>query len=136
MTIDRRALLGGMTGAALLAPFLALERAMAQHAGHAPAAGSPSLEEQQAMAALQDRSAELARIKDENDPDAQAERDERDILGRLNEGASGQGDDVEIPDEIERQRAREILEAIREKLGENSSPEIERRYLERLLDIQ
>ena len=33
-------------------------------------------------------------------------------------------------------RAREILEAIREKLGENSSPEIERRYLERLLDIQ
>lgn len=43
MTINRRALLGGMTGAAVLAPFLALERAMAQangkggtdaHAGH------------------------------------------------------------------------------------------------------
>jgi len=53
MTLDRRALLGGMTGAALLAPFLAVERAMAQHANHTPAAGSPSLEEQQAMAAHQ-----------------------------------------------------------------------------------
>ena len=58
MTLDRRALLGGMTGAALLAPFLAVERAMAQsgsgHSGHTPAAGSPSLEEQQAMAARHD----------------------------------------------------------------------------------
>lgn len=43
MTMNRRALLGGLTGAAMLAPFLALERAMAQadgktsanpHAGH------------------------------------------------------------------------------------------------------
>lgn len=54
MTIDRRGLLGGMTGAALLAPFLAVERAMAQaagHEGHTPAAGNPSLAEQKAMAA-------------------------------------------------------------------------------------
>jgi len=57
--MDRRALLGGMTGAALLAPFLALERAMAQHAGHTPAAGSPSLEEQQAMAEHQRMMQEL-----------------------------------------------------------------------------
>lgn len=54
MTLDRRALLGGMTGAAMLAPFFAIEKAMAQHAGHTPAAGSPSLEEQQAMAARHD----------------------------------------------------------------------------------
>lgn len=60
MTINRRALLGGMTGAAMLAPFLAIERAMAQHAGHRDhgghggAAGSPSLEEQQAMKARHD----------------------------------------------------------------------------------
>lgn len=63
MTLDRRALLGGMTGAALLAPYLALEKAMAQtagsHAGHTPAAGSPSLEEQQAMAAHQQSMQEL-----------------------------------------------------------------------------
>lgn len=60
MTINRRALLGGMTGAAMLAPFLAIERAMAQHAGHCDhgghggATGSPSLEEQQAMKARHD----------------------------------------------------------------------------------
>lgn len=59
MTLDRRALLGGMTGAAMLAPFLAVERAMAQHANHTPAAGSPSLEEQQAMAAHQKSMQEL-----------------------------------------------------------------------------
>ncbi len=41
-----------------------------------------------------------------------------------------------MPDEIDVQRAREILEAIRKKLGENAGPELERRYLERLLDIQ
>ena len=33
-------------------------------------------------------------------------------------------------------RAREILEAIREKLGNNPPGETEKRYLERLLDIQ
>ncbi|XOV90627.1 MAG: DJ-1/PfpI family protein [Pseudomonadota bacterium] len=55
MTIDRRALLGGLTGAAMLAPFLAIERAMAQHSEHPPpAAGSPSREGQQAMAARHD----------------------------------------------------------------------------------
>jgi len=47
--IDRRALLGGMTGATLLAPYLAIQNAMAAQA-NAPAAGSPSLEEQKAMA--------------------------------------------------------------------------------------
>ncbi|WP_285712689.1 DJ-1/PfpI family protein [Erythrobacter oryzae] len=59
MTLDRRALLGGITGAALLTPYIALEKAMAQHAGHTPAAGSPSLEEQQAMAAHQQSMQEL-----------------------------------------------------------------------------
>jgi putative intracellular protease/amidase len=47
MTIERRTLIQGMTGAALLAPFLAIERAMAQHAGHAPS-GDPSQEEMMA----------------------------------------------------------------------------------------
>lgn len=57
MSVKRRALLGGMTGAAMLAPFLALERAMAQtaaRAGHAPASGHPSPAEQGAMAARHD----------------------------------------------------------------------------------
>ena len=67
----------------------------------------------------------------------QGNQDGRDPLGRPR-ATSGPdfGEQVKVPDEIDVQRAREILEAIREKLGENSSPEIERRYLERLLDIQ
>jgi hypothetical protein len=40
---------------------------------------------------------------------------------------------VKVPDEIDVQRAREILEAIRERLGNALSGEAERRYLERLL---
>jgi hypothetical protein len=43
---------------------------------------------------------------------------------------------VKVPDEIDTQRAREILEEIRRRLGTNSSPEAERQYLERLLDIR
>lgn len=43
------------------------------------------------------------------------------------------GDDVEVPDEIDTQRAREILEAIRKRLGETVRPQIELDYLERLL---
>lgn len=67
----------------------------------------------------------------------QGNQDDRDPLGRPR-ATSGPdfGEQVKVPDEIDVQRAREILEAIREKLGENASPEVERRYLERLLDIQ
>ena len=90
--------------------------------------------QQQAMAALQDRSAELARINDENDPESQAERDERDILGRLSDGTSGQGEDVEIPDEMERQRARDILDEIRRRAGDRALSKEDLEYLQRLLE--
>ncbi|WP_159951637.1 TIGR02302 family protein [Rhizobium sp. 18065] len=67
----------------------------------------------------------------------QGNQNGRDPLGRPR-ATSGPdfGERVRVPDEIDVQRAREILEAIREKLGQNSSPELERRYLERLLEIQ
>jgi hypothetical protein len=90
--------------------------------------------QQQAMSALQDRSSELARLNDENDPEARAERDERDILGRLNNGESGYGDNVEIPDEIERQKARDILDEIRRRAGNRALTREELEYLDRLLD--
>jgi cyclohexyl-isocyanide hydratase len=48
MTTDRRALLQGFTGAALLAPYLALGKAMAAEAAKAPA--NPSVAEQHDMA--------------------------------------------------------------------------------------
>ena len=60
-----------------------------------------------------------------------------DPLGRR-EGRAGAdfGDDVEVPDEIDTQRAREILDEIRQRLGENLRPKIELEYLERLLQSQ
>lgn len=45
-------------------------------------------------------------------------------------------DSVKVPDQIDMQRAREILEAIRKRLGNALSPEIERSYLERLLNLK
>lgn len=44
------------------------------------------------------------------------------------------GDNVKVPEEADIQRARRILEAIRERLGDAFRPEMERFYLERLLD--
>ena len=60
-----------------------------------------------------------------------------DPLGRR-EGRAGAdfGDDVEVPDEIDTQRAREILDQIRQRLGESLRPKIELEYLERLLQSQ
>ncbi len=44
------------------------------------------------------------------------------------------GTQVKVPDEIDTQRAREILDAIRRRLSEPTRPLIERDYLERLLN--
>ncbi|MBB5664523.1 uncharacterized protein (TIGR02302 family) [Rhizobium leguminosarum] len=67
----------------------------------------------------------------------QGDQNGRDPLGRPRRVQGPDfGDDVKVPDEIDVQRAREILDAIREKLGNNPPQEMERRYLERLLDIQ
>jgi uncharacterized protein (TIGR02302 family) len=44
------------------------------------------------------------------------------------------GTTVKVPDEIDTQRAREILDAIRKRLGESYRPTLERDYLERLLE--
>jgi Domain of unknown function (DUF4175) len=44
------------------------------------------------------------------------------------------GSTVKMPDEIDIQRAREILEAIRKRLSDPDRPMIERDYLEWLLD--
>jgi hypothetical protein len=43
------------------------------------------------------------------------------------------GSSVKIPDEIDMQRAREILEELRRRLGETGRPPVELEYLERLL---
>ena len=45
------------------------------------------------------------------------------------------GNSVKVPDQIDIQRAREILDAIRKRLGNAMSPQMEKDYLERLLDF-
>ncbi|PST18520.1 TIGR02302 family protein [Mesorhizobium plurifarium] len=61
----------------------------------------------------------------------------RDPLGRRQQNAGPDfGNQVKVPDEIDTQRARQILEEIRRKLGDSLSPELERQYLERLLDMR
>ncbi len=65
----------------------------------------------------------------------QDSRMRRDPLGRgRNSQGADFGDDTKVPGEIEAQRAREILEAIRERLSKPQQRAIEKQYLERLLD--
>ena len=64
-------------------------------------------------------------------------RADRDPLGRPRATQGPQfGDEIEVPDEIDVQTARRILEAIRERLGRQLTPKLEREYLERLLDLR
>ncbi|MGS1094722.1 TIGR02302 family protein [Aquamicrobium terrae] len=62
---------------------------------------------------------------------------DRDPLGRprATQGPDF-GDSVKVPDEIDVQRARQILEAIRKRLGDALAPDVERSYLERLLELK
>ena len=70
-----------------------------------------------------------------NQEGGRQQNSDRDPLGRPR-ATSGPdfGDSVQVPDEIDVQRARQILEAIRKRLGNALSPELERSYLERLLE--
>ncbi len=62
---------------------------------------------------------------------------DRDPLGRpLSSTGPDFGNSVKVPDEIDVQRARRILDEIRRRLGNALGPEIERDYLERLLDMR
>jgi uncharacterized protein (TIGR02302 family) len=61
----------------------------------------------------------------------------RDPLGRKSGQLGSEFDDsVKVPDQIDVQRAREILEEIRKRLGDGPASLIEREYLERLLDLR
>lgn len=62
---------------------------------------------------------------------------DRDPLGRPRATTGPDfGNSVKVPDEIDVQRARRILEEIRKRLGNALSPELERDYLERLLQLR
>jgi uncharacterized protein (TIGR02302 family) len=57
----------------------------------------------------------------------------RDPLGREMMGSDSDSSDVQIPDESAVQRAREILDELRRRSGQNFRPRIELDYIERLL---
>lgn len=62
---------------------------------------------------------------------------DRDPLGRPKATTGPDlSDSVKVPDEIDVQRARQILDAIRKRLGNALSPALERDYLERLLEMR
>uniref|UniRef100_UPI0028A1E34D DUF4175 family protein n=1 Tax=Tianweitania sp. TaxID=2021634 RepID=UPI0028A1E34D len=62
---------------------------------------------------------------------------DRDPLGRPRATTGPDfGNSVEVPDVIDAQRARQILDEIRRRLGNALSPQLERDYLERLLDLR
>lgn len=86
-----------------------------------------------ALRSLREGAAETAeRLQAENEQSGRGQRD-RDPLGREMDGG-GTGGEAEIPSEIERQRARDILEELRRRAGDGSLTEEERAYIERLLD--
>ncbi|MCG8440340.1 MAG: DUF4175 domain-containing protein, partial [Caulobacterales bacterium] len=63
------------------------------------------------------------------------EGDTRDPFGRRSgAGGLGVGNDVDVPDEMERRRAREILEELRRRAEETDRPLDELDYIMRLLD--
>lgn len=73
----------------------------------------------------------------QSDPSGRRNAGDRDPLGRPRATTGPDfGDTVDVPDEIDVQRAREILEAIRRRLGDVLSPQIEKDYLERLLQMR
>jgi uncharacterized protein (TIGR02302 family) len=71
------------------------------------------------------------------DPTARAPRPGQrnfDPLGRpLPSTGNANSEDVRIPDDMEMQRAREILEELRRRAGQIDRPQIERDYIDRLL---
>ncbi|MEZ5936906.1 MAG: DUF4175 family protein [Hyphomonadaceae bacterium] len=90
--------------------------------------------QREAMQSLQSRSGELARLADEQDPNNRSAQQEFDPLGRNIGGEAGFGDNVKVPDEMERQRARDILNEIRRRAGDRTLRKEELDYLQRLLD--
>jgi hypothetical protein len=94
----------------------------------------------EALEALRDGAQSMARQILTSDPQGgrgggNQDFADRDPLGRPQRAV---GDDLgtttKVPDEIDIQRARQILDEIRARLGEFARPPVERDYLERLID--
>ncbi len=85
------------------------------------------------MRNMQNQAGEKGR-RGERGQHGQQTRQDDDPLGRERRSQGPQlGQDTKVPGEIDAQRAREILDAIRRKLGESARPKLELEYLDRLL---
>ena len=92
----------------------AMQQAMQQQQGNQPGQGSAPAMGQQGLSPGQ----------------------QRDPLGRSRQdgGRAASNEDVQIPDEMQMQRSREILDELRERSGDRTRPEFERDYIDRLLN--
>lgn len=94
--------------------------------------------QEQALAELREGAEELARELLERMQDGQGQvaegQENQDPLGRPAEGAFTDGSGVEVPEEITRERARDILDELRRRAAEAGRPQDELDYIERLLD--
>lgn len=102
--------------------------------------GSALNAQEDALAELRAGAEELARELMERRQEQQGntgeggDGEEEDPLGRPANGAFADGTGVEIPDELDRARAREILEELRRRAAEAGRPQDELDYIERLLE--
>ena len=93
--------------------------------------------QEEALADLRAGAEELARDLLERMQDGQegeGRGEEEDPLGRPSDGAFADGSSVEIPDEMTRARAREILDELRRRSAQTGRSQEELDYIERLLD--
>jgi hypothetical protein len=100
--------------------------------------GKGADQETRALEQLREGARELAQQMLRNMPSRygrNGSKGELDPMGRPPQRTDGPdpGTGVKVPDEIDVQRAREILEELRRRLGETTRPPIELEYLERLL---
>lgn len=89
-------------------------------------------QQERATRMLRDLSSDLAEQLDALRQARGEDGESTDPFGRMTGGVND-GDDVAVPDEAERQRAKDILEELRRRFGDAEEEE-ERDYLERLLD--
>lgn len=76
---------------------------------------------------------QLQEAQGQGDGQGQQNGEARDPLGRETGQGSSDGKGTQLPNQIDIQKARRILDEIRKKLGDALSPQQEKEYLERLL---
>jgi hypothetical protein len=93
--------------------------------------------QEEALADLRAGAEEMARDlleRMQEGQDGEGRGEEEDPLGRPSDGAFADGSGVEIPDEMTRARAREILDELRRRSAQTGRSQEELDYIERLLD--